>query len=57
MLGELMNIPTDTLIDMLYRILAGDFAITANDAAELEQLQRELQRRGGEQRWSFQAIN
>jgi len=57
MLGELMNIPTDTLIDMLYIILAGDFAITATDATELEQIQRELQRRGGEQRWSFQAIN
>ncbi|MGB8723841.1 MAG: hypothetical protein WCD15_13860 [Terriglobales bacterium] len=54
MLGELMNIPTDTLIDMLYIILAGDFAITATDATELEQIQRELQRRGGEQRWSFQ---
>ncbi len=54
MLGELMNIPTDTLIDMLYIILAGDFAITANDVAEIEQIQRELQRRGGEQRWSFQ---
>ena len=57
MLGELMNIPTDTLIDMLYIILAGDFAITANDAAEIEQIQRELQRRGGEQRWIFQAVN
>ncbi|MGD0471218.1 MAG: hypothetical protein ABSA54_22830 [Terriglobales bacterium] len=57
MLGELMDIPTDTLIDMLYIILAGDFAITANDAAEIEQIQRELQRRGGEQRWSFQAVN
>ena len=57
MLGELMDIPTDTLIDMLYIILAGDFAITAADAAEIEQIQRELQRRGGEQRWSFQAIN
>jgi hypothetical protein len=57
MLGELMNLPTDTLIDMLYIILAGDFAITANDAAEIEQIQRELQRRGGEQRWSFQAVN
>ena len=57
MLGELMNIPTDTLIDMLYIILAGDFAFTANDAAEIEQIQRELQRRGGEQRWSFQAVN
>ena len=56
MLGELMNIPTDTLIDMLYIILAGDFAITitASDATEIEQIQRELQRRGEDQRWSFQ---
>jgi hypothetical protein len=54
MLGELMNIPTDTLIDMLYIILAGDFAITATDAAEIEQIQRELQRRDEDQRWSFQ---
>jgi len=57
MLGELMNLPTDTLIDMLYIILADDFAITATDAAEIEQIQRELQRRGGEQRWIFQAVN
>ena len=57
MLGELMNIPTDTLIDMLYIVLAGDFAMTANDAAEIEQIQRELQRRGREQCWSFQAVN
>ena len=57
MLGELMNIPTDTLIDILYIILAGNFAITANDAAELEQIQRELQRRDEEQSWSFQAVN
>jgi len=57
MLGELMNIPTGTLIDMLYIILAGDFAITANDAVEIEQIQRELQRRGGEQGWAFQAVN
>ena len=57
MLGQLMNIPTDTLVDMLYIILAGDFAMTANDAAEIEQIQRELQRRGAEQCWSFQAVN
>jgi len=57
MLGELMNIPTDTLIDMLYTILADDFAITLNDAAEIEQIQRELQRRGEEQCWRFQAVN
>jgi hypothetical protein len=57
MLGQLMNIPTDTLIDMLYVILADDFAITATDADEIEQIQRELQRRGSEQCWSFQAVN
>ena len=57
MLGELTNIPTDTLIDMLYIILGDDFAITANDAAEIEQIQCELQRRGAEQRWSLQAVN
>ncbi len=55
MLGDLMNIPTDTLIDMLYIILAGDSVIDASDAAEMELIDRELQRRDGEQRWSFQA--
>jgi hypothetical protein len=54
MLGELMNIATDTLIDMLYIILAGEVAISASDAREIEQIQRELQRRGREQCWSFQ---
>ena len=57
MLGQLMNIPTDTLIDMLYIILAGDFAITANDATEIEQIQRELQRRGDGECRSFQTVN
>ena len=57
MLGRLMNIPTDTLIDMLYVILADDFAITATDVDEIEQIQRELQRRGSEQCWSLQAVN
>ena len=57
LLGELMNIPTDTLIDMLYIILADDFSITANNASEIEQIQRELQRRGRELRCSFQSVN
>jgi len=57
MLGELISIPTDTLIDMLYVIIANEFAITASDAAEIEQIQRELQRRGSDQRWSFQTVN
>jgi len=57
MLGELTNIPTDTLIDMLYIILAGEVAISAGDAAEIEQIQRELQRRGGAPNWSFGIVN
>ena len=57
MLGELMNIPTDTLIDTLYIILAGEVAISAGDAREIEQIQRELQRRGDEQCWSLQTFN
>jgi hypothetical protein len=57
MLGELSNIPTDTLIDMLYIILAGEITLSASEAAEIEQIQRELQRRGAEQSWSFQAVN
>ena len=57
MLGELMNIPTDTLIDMLYIIFAGEVAISASDAREIEQIQRELQRRGDEQCWSLQTVN
>jgi hypothetical protein len=57
MLGELINIPTDRLIDMLYIILAGELAMNASDAAEIEQIQRELQRRGDEQCWSFQTVN
>ncbi len=57
MLGELMNIPTDTLIDMLYIILAGEVAISASEAAEIEQIQRELHRRNDEPCWSFQTVN
>ena len=57
MLGELTNIPTETLIDMLYIILAGELAMTAGDAAEIEQIQRELQRRGGAQNWSCGSVN
>ena len=45
MLGELINIPTDTLIDMLYVILGAELALTTNDVTEIEQIQCELQRR------------
>ena len=57
MLGELMNIPTDTLVDMLYVVLAGEVTISTSAAVEIDQIQRELQRRGGEQCWGFQTVN
>lgn len=57
MLGELTNIPTDTLIDMLYLILAEESVMTATDAGEIEQIQRELQRRGVAHHWSCGAVS
>jgi hypothetical protein len=56
MLLELMNVSTDTLRHALHNPRRC-FAITANDVAEIERIQRELQRRGKEQNWSFQTIN
>jgi hypothetical protein len=57
MLGELMNIPTVTLIDMLCVILTGEVVLTANGAVEIEQIQRELQRRGEGLERNFQTIH
>ena len=57
MLGELLNIPTDTLIDMLFVIVTGEVALTARDVAEIEQIQRELQRRGEKQYWNARDFN
>jgi len=57
LLGQLTNIPTDTLIDMLYLIVAGGVAITASDVTDIEKIQRELQRRGGAPNWSVGIVN
>jgi hypothetical protein len=51
MLGELTNIPTGTLIDMVSVIIDGGVVLTASDVAELEQIQRELQRRVSVDHW------
>jgi len=56
-LGELISIPTDTLIDMLFVIVNGEVALTAKDVAESEQIQRELQSRGEKQYWSLRAFD
>jgi len=57
MQAQLTNIPTDTLLDMPYIVLAREAAITATDAAKIEELQREVQRRGGAPNWSFGSTN
>lgn len=57
MLGQLTEIPTDTLFDMLFIILAGETVITATDVAEIEEIQRELHRRGEGRHEGFQTVN
>ncbi|HZU45490.1 MAG TPA: hypothetical protein VE994_22615 [Terriglobales bacterium] len=57
MLGQLVNLPTDTLMDMVFVILAGDEVLTAADVEELEQIQRELQRRGEGELSTLGSIN
>jgi hypothetical protein len=52
-----MNIPTDSVVDMLFVILTGAPAVTPNDGREIEQIQRELQRRGEDQYWNFCTVN
>lgn len=57
MLGELVNIPTDTLIDMVCVIVADGFVLSANDVVELEQIQRELQRRADDDCETSRSMN
>ncbi len=57
MLGELINIPTEILIDMISIIFASERVIGSSVAAELEQIQRELQRRGVIERWACRTVN
>jgi hypothetical protein len=46
LLGELTNLPTDTLLDIVFFILTGGQPLTLSEVGELEQIQLELQRRG-----------
>jgi hypothetical protein len=45
MFGELTNIPTDTLLDMMFAILKAGRLLPLHEIAELEQIQSELQHR------------
>jgi hypothetical protein len=56
MLAELTTIPTDILINLLYAILTGD-VLTVTHMAGIEQIDRELKKRGSEQRWIFDSVN
>jgi hypothetical protein len=42
MLGELTNLPIDTLLDIVFVILAGGQSLTLSEVGELEQIQLEL---------------
>jgi hypothetical protein len=55
--GQLANIPTDSLIEMVFTIITCKLAMTAHDGKEIEQIQRELQRRGEDQYWSFSTVH
>jgi len=55
--GQLANIPTDSLIDMLFVILVDELTGTAFEGAGIAQIQRELKRRGEDQNWSFCTVN
>ncbi len=57
MLEEPMNVPTDTLIHLLFAILSDDVALAATDAAKIEQIRLELQRRENEQHLGFRSVN
>jgi len=56
MTRELTKIPTDTLIDMLFVILASGLALTAGDRTEIEKIQEELLRRGEEKHQLSRAL-
>jgi hypothetical protein len=57
LLGELTDIPTDTLIDMLFVSLAGEVTVTAKDVAEIVEIQCELQRRDEGSHWNWRFVN
>jgi hypothetical protein len=57
MLAELTNIPTHTLIELLFVTMMGTVALTATDITEIDQLQCELKRRREDPRWMLESVN
>jgi hypothetical protein len=56
-IGKLVSIPADTLIDRLFAIINREVSLTAKDVAEIEQIQRELQGRDEKQHRSLRAFD
>ena len=46
LLGDLTNLPTDTVLNIVFVIIVGGQLLTLSEVGELGQIQRELQRRG-----------
>ena len=46
MFGDLTNITTETLLDMVCAIVRAERLLTSDEIAELEQIENELQHRG-----------
>jgi hypothetical protein len=51
MLSQFEDIPTETLFDFVFAIFNLETSLSSREIAELEEIQRELQRRGEIKRW------
>lgn len=57
MAAELKNIATDRLIQKLYGIVTGEYALTANDVGEIQRIEHELRSRGEEHYWNLRPFD
>ena len=55
--GQLANVPSDSLIEMLFTIITGELATPVIEGTAIHQIQRELQRRGEDQYWNFCTVH
>jgi len=51
MISQFEDIPTETLFDFVFAIFNLQTSLSSHEIAELEQIQRELQRRGEIRGW------
>ncbi len=54
---QLANVPSDSLIEMLFIIMTGELANAANEGTQIHQIQRELQKRGEDRYLSFCTVH